>query len=315
MNSTPTPRTRQSNRPSWQRGEDLPSISSAEYNERNQKLFAERIKLRIDVETLTSKKKLTPAQSRMLERLKRKLSDVDTQIISLNYGLVLNYVKKFTSVSSRDDSRDFEGAAVVGLMRAITTYDPSFGSKFSTWAYKPIQRECLKAVRDADFKQLNPGDFEKRPEILRATKEFTTKNPDDPLDYVVISKNAGTSVDAVKRVLHSQEIESLAKPVGEDGSSDLSEMLAATGPSTEDTVLNAEELTSLEKFGLTCLDEREFFVISRRFGLDGEPAQRLSAIGAMLGLSREAVRQIESKSLSKLNHPVVRRRLVRFGRP
>jgi RNA polymerase sigma factor (sigma-70 family) len=305
-------------RPSWYKPEDTPSISSAEYNDRNQRLFAERIRLKGEIEILTSKKrKLTEVQERKLKRLQRKLADVDTEIVQLNYGLVLNYVKKFTSVSSRDDSRDFEGAAVVGLMRAISSYDPSFGSKFSTWAYKPIQRECLKAVRDADFKQLNPGDFEKRPEILRAAKEFTTKNPEAALDveaYIKIAKSAATSVDAVKRVLHSQEIESLSKPVGEDGSSDLSEMLTDGGPSIEDSVLNAEEISSLERYGLTCLDEREFFVISRRFGLDGEPPQRLSAIGNMLGLSREAVRQIESKGLSKLNHPVVRRKLVRYGR-
>lgn len=299
----------------WKRDEDTPSISSVEYNERNQSLFAERIKLKDEIDEITARKRKTPAGDRRVVKLRRQLSDVDTALINLNYGLVLNYVKKFTSVSSRDDSRDFESAAIVGLMRAITTYDPSFGSKFSTWAYKPIQRECLKAVRDADFKQLNPGDFEKRPEILRAAKDFTTKNPDvHTLDYALIAKNAGTSIDAVKRVLHSQEIESLAKPMGEDGKSDLAEMLEDGAPSTEDMVLNAQEVSSLENFGLTCLDEREFFVISRRFGLDGEPPQRLSAIGNMLGLSREAVRQIESKGLSKLNHPVIRRRLVRYGR-
>jgi RNA polymerase sigma factor (sigma-70 family) len=299
----------------WKRDENTPSISSTEYNERNQSLFAERIRLKDEIDEISARKRKTPAAERRIARLRRELGDVDTALINLNYGLVLNYVKKFTSVSSRDDSRDFESAAVVGLMRAITTYDPSFGSKFSTWAYKPIQRECLKAVRDADFKQLNPGDFEKRPEILRAAKDFTTKNPGvTNLDYALIAKNAGTSVDAVKRVLHSQEIESLAKPMGEDGKSDLSEMLEDTAPSTEDMVLNAQEVSSLENFGLTCLDEREFFVISRRFGLDGEPPQRLSAIGNMLGLSREAVRQIESKGLSKLNHPVIRRRLVRYGR-
>lgn len=302
------------NRPAWQRGEDQPSISSAEYNIRNQELFAERVKLRKEIEKLEAKKKLTPAQTKTMAKARRKLSDVDTAIVSLNYGLVLNYVKKFTSVSSRDDSRDFEGAAVVGLMRAITTYDPSYGSKFSTWAYKPIQRECLKAVRDADFKQLNPGDFEKRPEILRATRDFTLKNEGAPLDYAAIAKDAGTSADTVKRVLHSQEIESLAKPVGEDGATDLADLLADGNPATEDVVIHAAEVSTLEGFGLTCLDEREFFVVCRRFGLDGEPPQRLSAIGNLLGLSREAIRQVESKALSKLNHPVVRRKLVRHGK-
>lgn len=290
------------------------SVGSAQYNERNQKLFAERIKIQNRIDKITRAKRQTSVEVRELVKLQSKRARIDTDIIGLNYGLVLSYVKRFTSAASRDDSRDFEGAAVVGLMRAITTYDPRFGSKFSTWAYKPIQRECLKAVRDADYPQLNPGDFEKRPEILRITKNNAAKNPNMPIDYEFIAKTAHTSVDAVKRVLHSQELESLAKPMGEDGTAELSDSIEDTGPSTEDMVLNSQEVTSLENFGLTCLDQREFFVISRRYGLDGEPQQRLSAIGKLLGLSREAVRQIEAKGLSKLNHPVIRRKLVRSGR-
>jgi len=102
--------------------------------------------------------------------------------------------------------------------------------------------------------------------------------------------------------------------VGDDGKTYLSDLLEDVDSRVEDQVISAQEITDLERFGLACLDERELFVISRRFGLDGEPAQRLSAIGTILGLSREAVRQIEAKGLSKLNHPVIRRKLVRHGR-
>lgn len=289
--------------------------TSAEYNDRNQELFAERLAMREKLEKLEAKKRKTADTEYEIEVLRRRLGDIDTRIIELNYGLVLNYVRKFTSTTSREDSRDFEGAAVLGLMRAISTYDPTRGSKFSTWAYKPIQRECLKAVRDADFKQLNPGDFEKRPDILRAVKALQGDDEDAPLPNPEdIAKLAQTSVDTVKRVLNSPEIESLARPVGDDGKTYLADLLEDSDPAIEDQVIVSQEISDLERFGLACLDDRELFVISRRFGLDGEPAQRLSAIGTMLGLSREAVRQIEAKALSKLNHPVVRRKLVRHGR-
>jgi RNA polymerase sigma factor (sigma-70 family) len=320
---------------------------SAEFNDKNQELFRQRFAVQAQIAELEvelaaanapksrakkstvdttgdtvaepdTEKKAPKRRPMVIEHdlriAKRELDTVTTAIIDLNYGLVLNYVRKFTSTTNREDSRDFEGAAVLGLMKAISSYDPVKGSKFSTWAYKPIQRECLKAVRDADFKQLNPGDFEKRPDILRARKELQDGNDEFNPAFEDIAALAGTTVDTVRRVINAPRLESLAKPVHEDGKSFLGDTIPDTDPSVEDNVIASQELTDLEEFGLRTLDERELFVISRRFGLDAEPPQRLSAIGNILGLSREAVRQVESKALSKLNHPVVRRKLIRHGR-
>lgn len=339
--------------------------TSAEYNDRNQALFSERLAVRQRMDEIEAQlnpvpsvpaprtknsdladdgaetlegsavktKRRTKAAAtdtatapvkatfetrelrRELESARRELDVIDTRIIEANYGLVLNYVRKFTSTTSREDSRDFEGAAVLGLMRAIASYDPEKGSKFSTWAYKPIQRECLKAVRDADFQQLNPGDFEKRPDILRAVKLLKNGDDEAPMpEYEKIAEVSGATLDAVKRVLNSHNLESLSKPVGDEGSSYLGDMIPDREPHVDDQVIAKQELTDLEKYGLGALDDRELYVISRRFGLDAEPAQRLSAIGNILGLSREAVRQVEAKALSKLNHPVIRRKLMRHGR-
>lgn len=286
-----------------------------DYNEKNQELFAKREDICAAIEKLEKRKKLSADQAWELRRLRMRREEVDSDIIQLNYGLVMNYVRKFTSTTSQEDSRDFEGAAVLGLMRAIHTYDPSRGSKFSTWAYKPIQRECLKAVRDADFKQLNPGDFEKRPDILRAIKELRGGNENAPMpDLARIAEVSKASLETVKRVVNAPTIDSLHRPVGEDSDTQLGDLIVDTDTGVEDLVLDAQEISDLAQFGLSSLDERELFVIGRRFGLDSEPPQRLSAIGQMLGLSREAVRQVEAKALSKLNHPTCLRKLLRHGR-
>lgn len=283
------------------------------YDQKNQDLFIRRIELKDRIDKINVEK-LNKNQKHKFEITKRELADIDNEIIQLNYGLVLNYVKKFTNTSSADDSSDFEAAAVLGLCRAINTYDPNRGAKFSTWAFKPIQRECLKAVRDADYKHLNAGDFEKRPEIERVVKELRGDNEEAKIDYEEVAKRTSTTAETVKRVLNSSKLESLSRPVDEDGKTYLGDMIEDPDRSTEDTVLSDQEVHDLESYGLSVLDERELFVIGRRFGLDAEPAMKLSSIGRMLGLSREAVRQVEAKALSKLNHPVVLRRLMRHGR-
>ena len=73
-------------------------------------------------------------------------------------------------------------------------------------------------------------------------------------------------------------------------------------------------LSALKTFGLAALDARELYVIVRRFGLDGEPEDKLADIGETLALSREAVRQIEAKAIAKIQHPLVLRKIHRQGR-
>lgn len=318
MTSTPSDRTTTRSRrltgddPATQRDESA-ERNSAEWRDHNKVLFTERALLQSELdEMLEHVDPTSRVAMRRVERKRRAIEDKTNDIVEFNFGLVRNYVRRFTGSSSRDDTRDFEAAGMLGLMKAIDTYDPDRGS-FAQWAFKPIQREVLRAVHASDHSNMTSGDFERRPAILRAWRKLQNGDENARPPYEDVAAEAGVTFKQVVRVLEAPRMESMHTPVG-DGDSTLGELIEDPGDALDDQVIDSQTVQDLQTYGLSALDTRELFVLTRRLGLDCEPEQRLSAIGEMLGLSREAVRQIESKAISKLSHPVLLRKLARNGR-
>ncbi|MGH3243313.1 MAG: sigma-70 family RNA polymerase sigma factor [Spirillospora sp.] len=274
-----------------------------DFRARNGELFAQRRSLitRLAVlRGLLDKGDRDARTESALGRAEQELEDVTYEIVEANLGLVRKYVMMFTSASGQH-AEDFESAGKVGLLWAISSYDPARGS-FANWAFKPIQREVLRAVRDADHPNLNPGDFEKRPAILAAERACLEEaGPAAPVGHAVVARRAGVTEAQVSRVLTPPRLETLHSPFGDPTGDDsaLADWLADGSPSTEDRVLAHLDLSAIGR-QLPKLDHRERYVLARRFGLDGEPEQTLRAIGQWLGLSREGVRLIEQKALAKL---------------
>ena len=235
-------------------------------------------------------------------------------LIVFNHGLALKYARKFTSNTSREDSADMQAAANLGLMRAIASYDPKLGL-FGSWAFKPVQRDTLKAVRDVDFSNMTHGDFERRPLILRSLEVLTELNPDTPVAFEDVAAHAGCTLELVQRVLAAPHLDSIHTPVGDEGNTELGDLIPDTSDDVDDMVISALEIDALKTFGLPLLEPRERYVIVRRFGLHGEPCEALSDIGKDLGLSRESVRQHANKGLSRLLHPMCLGAIVRGGAP
>lgn len=275
------------------------------FRDGNAVLFEQRNELRAELEAACD---AVGEQDRQVRRLRRRLDDVTAQIVEYNMGLVRSYTRRFNGTASADDRAEFESAGLLGLMRAIDSYDPDSGV-FGQWAFKPIQREVLRSVRDTDHPNLNLGDFEKRPAILRALRQLQgIDEAYQPSDEEVAAA-AGVTVAQVRRVLAPPRLTSMHQSAGEDETGELGDTIASSDPAVEATVISKLALVALERFGLKALDPRELYVIVRRFGLDGEPIDKLADIGESLDLSREAVRQIESKALAKLQHPIVLRQL------
>jgi DNA-directed RNA polymerase sigma subunit (sigma70/sigma32) len=291
------------------RKQTIKVVKSSDYEDRNKELFRKRDEVNERITAALASETLSNVQRRRLDRSLREVDDLTTDIYELNLGLVRAVVKKFTAHSSVDDALDYESAGVVGLMRAIDSYDPELGS-FSSWAYKPIQREVLRAVRANEHRSLNGGDFERRPRILAAEKSLA-EELGRPATLDEIAAEAEVTREQVRRVVFAPHTGSLNTVVSSDGAATEVGDLVANNESDISDVLSAAALvSSLSSNGIPLLGERELFVLVRRFGLDDEPTQNLSAIGATMGLSREAVRQIECKALARLQHPTILRRVL-----
>jgi len=282
---------------------------SDRFRDGNTELFTQRSQLRSELECAEASN-AEASSSRRLRMLRRRLDDANAEIVQYNMGLVRSYTRRFNGTASADARAEFESAGVLGLMRAIDSYDPDCGA-FGQWAFKPIQREVLRSVRDADHPNLNLGDFEKRPAILRAFRSLQgideAYHPSDE----EVSAAAGVTVAQVRRVLAPPRLTSLNQPAGDDESGELADSIPSKEVGTEATVMSKLMIGALAQFGLKALDAREHYIMVRRFGLDGEPVEKLADIGESLALSREAVRQIESKALAKLQHPIVLGKLSR----
>jgi RNA polymerase sigma factor (sigma-70 family) len=280
-----------------------------DFHARNNELFARRNALKEEHAAVCAR--LGTGEPDMLaeaalRKVERKLEDVTQEILEMNFGLVRRYVGMFTSRSS-EHVEDFESAGKVGLLWAISSYEPERGS-FAGWAFKPIQREVLRAVRDADHPNLNPGDFEKRPAVLaaeRACQEET--GSDSQVDHADVARRAGVTEAQVRRILNAPRLDSLQAPAQGQGEDEepWEERLPDIGPSVEDQVLVRFQLRVIGRRWLPDLDTRERYVLTRRFGLDGQPEQSLRTIGERLGLSREGARLIQQKALAKLGEPLM----------
>lgn len=297
------------------------TATGADWADVNDKLFAKRFELLAEIDAVSAQVVASRSAGgntqgevaeRELRRLKAALDRHTGEIVIRNYGLVRKYVQRFVSHSSAEDTADFEAAARVGLVWAITTYDPAKG-KFSKWAHAPIKREVHRIVNQLEHPTLSNGDFAARPRILKTVRDLGFERPFSAAEVAVVAKRCEVSPARVAKVLNAPAFVSINQSVlgGDDTHTELGDLIEAEDADFTDKVASDILYTALEEFGLSVLTDRERFVLVRREGADGEPPQVLQSIGEMFNVSREAARQQQLKALAKLAHPAVLARLVR----